>query len=130
MARDYGYEWEVSVYSYYKVAMAKRTDADEIEEESFNATCRLFEHETDVDVLDNQVMKVEQGDKYFTFASVGLELKIKVTAHDIEKAFEEAEKVADEVKDRLPAGVAYIESQAFDADKGEEAIDWDWAVGE
>ena len=31
MARDYGYEWEVSVYSYYKVAMAKRTDADEIE---------------------------------------------------------------------------------------------------
>ena len=69
MVKDYGYEWEVSVYSYYKVAMAKRTDADEIEEESFNATCRLFEHESDVDVLDNQVQKVEQGDKYFTFAS-------------------------------------------------------------
>ena len=127
MARDYGYEWEVSVYSYFKVAMAKRTDADEIEEESFNATCRLFEHESDVDVLDNQVMKVEQGDKYFTFASVGLELKIKVTAHDIEKAFEEAEKVADEVAKRLPAGVSYVESNYYDTEKGEKAIDWDVA---
>ena len=127
MSRDYGYEWEVSVYAYLKVAMAKRKDKEEIEEESFDATCRLFEHDSDVDVLDNQVMKVEQGDKYFTFASVGLELKIKVTAHDIEKAFEEAEKVADEVKDRLPAGVAYIESQAFDADRGDKAIDWDVA---
>ena len=127
MARDYGYEWEVSVYSYYKVAMAKRTDADEIEEESFNATCRLFEHESDVDVLDNQVQKVEQGDKYFTFASVGLELKIKVTAHDIEKAFEEAEKVADEVAKRLPAGVSYVESNYYDTEKGDKAIDWDVA---
>ena len=127
MARDYGYEWEVSVYAYLKVAMAKRKDKDEIEEESFNATCRLFEHETDVDVLDNQVQKVEQGDKYFTFASVGLELKIKVTAHDIEKAFEEAEKVADEVAKRLPAGVSYVESNYYDAEKGEKAIDWDVA---
>ena len=128
MVKDYGYEWEVSLYSYFKVAMAKRTDADEIEEESFNATCRLFEHESDVDVLDNQVLKVEQGDKYFTFASVGLELKIKVTAHDIEKAYEEAVKVADEVANRLPAGVAYIESQTFDSDRGDKAIDWEWAV--
>ena len=127
MARDYGYEWEVSLYSYFKVAMAKRTDADEIEEESFNATCRLFEHESDVDVLDNQVQKVEQGDKYFTFASVGLELKIKVTAHDIEKAFEEAEKVADEVAKRLPAGVSYVESNYYDTEKGDKAIDWDVA---
>ena len=130
MARDYGYEWEVSVYAYLKVAMAKRKDKEEIEEESFDATCRLFEHESDVTVIDNEVTEIHQDDKYFTVADVRLDLRIKVTAHDIDKAIEEAEKVADEVKDRLPAGVAYIESQAFDADKGEEAIDWDWAVGE
>ena len=130
MAKDYGYEWEVSVYAYLKVAMAKRKDAEEIEEESFDATCRLFDHESDVTVIDNEVTKIHQDDKYFTVADVRLDLRIKVTAHDIETAIEEAEKVADEVKDRLPAGVAYIESQSFDAEKSEEAIDWDWAVGE
>jgi len=126
MARDYGYEWEVSVYSYYKVAMAKRTDTDEIEEEAFDATCRLFEHD-DVTVIDNEVTAIRQDDKYFTFADVCLDLRIKVTAYDIEKAIEKAEKVADEVAKRLPAGVSYVESNYYDIEKGEKAIDWDVA---
>ena len=46
---------------------------------------------------------------------------------DIEKAFEEAEKVADEVAKRLPAGVSYVESNYYDTEKGEKAIDWDVA---
>ena len=127
MVKDYGYEWEVSLYSYFKVAMAKRTDADEIEEESFNATCRLFDHESDVTVIDNEVTKIHQDDKYFTVADVRLDLRIKVTAHDIDKAIEEAEKVADEVAKRLPAGVSYVESNYYDTEKGEKAIDWDVA---
>ena len=87
----------------------------------------MFEHESDVDVLDNQVQKVEQGDKYFTGADVRLDLRIKVTAHDIDKAIEEAEKVADEVAKRLPAGVSYVERNYYDTEKGEKAIDWDVA---
>ena len=127
MARDYGYEWEVSVYAYLKVAMAKRKDKEGIEEESFDATCRLFDHESDVTVIDNEVMKIHQDDKYFTVADVRLDLRIKVTAHDIDKAIEEAEKVADEVAKRLPAGVSYVESNYYDTEKGEKAIDWDVA---
>ena len=127
MARDYGYEWEVSVYSYLKVAMAKRKDKEEIEEESFDATCRLFDHESDVTVIDNEVTEIHQDDKYFTVADVRLDLRIKVTAHDIDKAIEEAEKVADEVAKRLPAGVSYVESNYYDTEKGEKAIDWDVA---
>ena len=101
MARDYGYEWEVSVYAYLKVAMAKRKDKEEIEEESFDATCRLFDHESDVTVIDNEVTEIHQDDKYFT--------------------------VADVVAKRLPAGVSYVESNYYDTEKGEKAIDWDVA---
>ena len=127
MAKDYGYEWEVSVYAYLKVAMAKRKDKEEIEEESFDATCRLFDHESDVTVIDNEVTEIHQDDKYFTVADVRLDLRIKVTAHDIDKAIEEAEKVADEVAKRLPAGVSYVESNYYDTEKGDKAIDWDVA---
>jgi hypothetical protein len=127
MARSYGYEFTVSTHTYLKVAMAKRKDKDEIEEEAFDATCRLFDHESDVTVIDNEVTEIHQDDKYFTVADVRLDLRIKVTAHDIDKAIEEAEKVADEVAKRLPAGVSYVESNYYDTEKGEKAIDWDVA---
>ena len=127
MARSYGYEFTVSTHTYLKVAMAKRKDKEEIEEESFDATCRLFDHESDVTVIDNEVTEIHQDDKYFTVADVRLDLRIKVTAHDIDKAIEEAEKVADEVAKRLPAGVSYVESNYYDTEKGDKAIDWDVA---
>ena len=127
MARSYGYEFTVSTHTYLKVAMAKRKDKDEIEEEAFDATCRLYEHESDVTVIDNEVTEIHQDDKYFTVADVRLDLRIKVTAHDIDKAIEEAEKVADEVAKRLPAGVSYVESNYYDTEKGDKAIDWDVA---
>ena len=127
MARSYGYEFKVSTYTYLKVAMAKRKDKEEIEEEAFDATCRLYEHESDVMVIDNEVTEIHQENAYFTVADVRLDLRIKVTAHDIENAIEEAEKVADEVAKRLPAGVSYVESNYFDTEKGDEAIDWDVA---
>ena len=127
MARSYGYEFTVSTHTYLKVAMAKRGDKDEIEEEAFDATCRLYEHESDVTVIDNEVTEIHQDDKYFTVADVRIDLRIKVTAHDIDKAIEEAEKVADEVAKRLPAGVSYVESNYYDTEKGEKAIDWDVA---
>lgn len=127
MARNYGFEYKVSAYCYLKVAMAKRKDQEEIEEESFDATCRLYEHETNVEVIDNRVVEVNQDNKYFTVADVGLELRVKVRAHDYEKAYAEAEKVAEEVKDRLPAGVAFYGFSAFEYEKGEPAVDWDVA---
>ena len=48
-------------------------------------------------------------------------------AQFIDKAIEEAEKVADEVSKRLPAGVSYVESNYYDTEKGDKAIDWDVA---
>lgn len=128
MARYYGHEYEVTVYSYFKVSMSKTENKDEISENAFDATCRLYEHETDIEVLDNAVMEVEQNQKFFTIANVGLELKIKVTAHSREEAFCEAESMAKDVK--LPAGVAFFVCEAVDAERGDEAVDWDWAVGE
>ena len=130
MARDYGYEYEVSVYAYFKVAMAKCDDKEKIEDEAFDATCRLYEHETDVTVIDNRTMEIEQTGKYFTVANQGLDLRIRVTAHDDDEAYEEAEGVANYVMHNLPAGVAWFDCEAYDAERGEPAFDWDWAVGE
>ena len=130
MARDYGYEWEVSVYAYLKVAMAKRKDKEDIEEESFDATCRRYEHESDVTVIDNEVTEIHQDNTYFTVADVRLDLRINVTANDYEDAYEEAEALADDVINRLPSGVALVESQSYDFEQGGPAVDWDWAVGE
>ena len=121
-----------NIPEYKKIELLKALQAgvgkiEEIEEEAFDATCRLFDHESDVTVIDNEVTEIHQDDKYFTVADVRLDLRIKVTAHDIDKAIEEAEKVADEVATRLPAGVSYVESNYYDVDKGEPAIDWDVA---
>lgn len=130
MARDYGYEYEVSVYAYFKVAMARTNDKEKIEDEAFDATCRLYEHETDVNVIDNRTMEIEQTGKFFTVATQGLDLRIRVTAHDYDEAYEEAEGVAVDIMHSLPAGVAWFDCEAYDAEQGEPAVDWDWVVGE
>lgn len=130
MARDYGYEYEVSVYAYFKVAMAKTDDTEKIEDEAFDATCRLYEHESDVKVIDNRTMEIKQDGKFFTVADQGLDLRVRVTAHDNDEAYEEAEGVAAYVMYNLPAGVAWFDCEAYDAERGEPAVDWDWAVGE
>ena len=130
MARYLGDDYKVSVYAYFKVAMAKRKDKDEIDEEIFNATCRLYDYETDVTVVDNQLMEVEQNNKYFTVANVGLDLRVKVRANDWDEATEQAEIIAASIADELPAGVAYFACEAYDAECCGPAVDWDWAVGE
>ena len=130
MAKSYGYEFEVSVYAYFKVAMSKRKDEEEIKEEAFNATARLYEHESDVTVVDNDTMEIEQDGKYFTIANQGLDLRIKCTGYDYDDAYQNAEAIAEEIIDELPAGVAYFDCEAYDAEQGEPAVDWDWAVGE
>jgi len=129
MARYYGHEYEVSVYVYLKVAMSKRKDKDEIDEEAFNATCRLFEHESNVTVVDNELMKIEQ-EKFFTVATIGLDLRINTDGHNYEQAYKNAEAIAEEVKDRLPAGVVWYACEAYDSERGDESVDWDWASGE
>ena len=130
MPMYYGHEYEVSVYVSLKVAMSKRKDQDEIEEEAFDATCRLYEHESDVKIIDNQTMEIKQEGQYFTVADQGLDLRIRVTARDNDEAYEEAEGVAAYVIYNLPAGVAWFDCEAYDAERGEPAVDWDWAVGE
>lgn len=115
----YGYEYEVSLYAYFKVAMEKRTNKDEIDEESFAATCSLYENESYVNVVDNQLMEVTQ-EKYFTIADVGLDLRIKVVAHNYESAYAEAEKIAKGI--RLPVGVSFYECEAYDYEKYHERV--------
>jgi len=109
--RNYGSEYEVSVYAYYKVAMAKRIDRDDIEDECFDAVKNLYANESDINVIDIQLMGYKQG-KSFTFADVGLELRIKVTEHTYERAYAEAEKMAT-IKE-LPVGVTFFAASAYD----------------
>ena len=106
-------DYEVSVYAYFKVAMSKRTDKDEIDEESFNAVKDLYKNESGIKVVDTQLMEFKQGN-FFTIADVGLDLRIKVSELDYEKAFEKAEGIAEDVK--TPVGVAYYECEAYDYD--------------
>ena len=115
----YGYEYEVSVYAFFKVAMAKRTDRDEIEEASFDAVKDLYEHETGVKVVDIQLMKYHNG-THFTFADVGMDLRIKVTEHTYERAYAEAERIAKEVS--VPPGVSFFECEAYDYETYRESV--------
>ena len=77
-----------------------------------------------------RVTEIHQDNTYFTVADVRLDLRINVTADDYEDAYEEAEALADDVFNRLPSGVAWVESQSYDFEQGAPAVDWDWAVGE
>ena len=106
-------DYEVSVYAYFKVAMSKRTDREEIEEECFNALKDIYKNESSINVVDTQLMEFKQG-KFFTIADAGLDLRIKVSEIDYEKAFEKAEGIAEDIK--TPTGVAYYECEAYDYD--------------
>lgn len=116
----YGYEYEVSVYCYFKVAMAKRTDKDEIDEASFDAVKNLYDNESSVKVIDIKMMRFKNG-THFTFADVGLDLRVKVVAHTHEEAFTKAEQIAKEVS--VPPGVSYNVCEAYDYETYRESVE-------
>lgn len=117
-----GYRFYVTVYSYYKVAIAKTEDTDEIEDAALAALSRMFEHDTDITVLDKEVQEINQDNKYFTIADVGMELRVRVTAHDIDDAFGEADGYVRENSERkdLPNGVAFFECESIDGEQETE----------
>ena len=114
-----GYRFYVTVYSYYKVAMAKTDNKDDIEDNAFLATDRIFDNWSEVKVVDTEVEEINQDNKYFTVADVGIELRVRVTAHDVDDAFCEAEGLVRENTD-LPGGVAFFECEAIDAEQETE----------
>lgn len=114
-----GYRFDVSVYAYYKVAIAKIEDKDDIEDQAFLATDRLFDNWSEIEVVDTQVMEINQDNKYFTVVDVGLELRVTVTAQDHDDAYCEAEGLVRENTD-LPGGVAFFECEAFDSERDTE----------
>lgn len=109
--RFYGYDFDVSVLAYYKVAMAKRTKKDDIEEEGFDAVKNLYKNEPKINVINIELDEFKQ-DKNFTFADMKIDLRVSVTAHDYESAYEQAEAEATPVD--LPIGVAFVEAQCYD----------------
>ncbi len=114
--RFLGYKFDVTVYAYFKVAIAKTEDKDEIEDQAFLATDRIFDHVSEVTVLDTEVQEISQDNKYFTVLDVGMELKVTVTAHDHDDAYGEAEGFVEENMD-LPGGVAFFECEAIDSER-------------
>ena len=115
-----GYRFYVTVYSYYKVAIAKNDKQDEIEDAALLAVSNLFKNDSDVTVLDMEVQEVSQDNKYFTIVDVGLELKVRVTAHDTDDAFGEADGYVRENSEDLPNGVAFFECESIDAEQETE----------
>ena len=115
-----GYRFYVTVYSYYKVAIAKNDKQDEIEESALTAVSNLFANDSDVTVLDREVEEVSQDNKYFTIVDVGLELKVRVTAHDTDDAFGEADGYVRENSEDLPNGVVFFECESIDAEQETE----------
>jgi len=115
-----GYRFYVTVYSYYKVAIAKNDKQDEIEDAALLAVSDLFKNDSDVTVLDMEVEEVNQDNKYFTIVDVGLELKVRVTAHDTDDAFGEADGYVRDNSGDLPNGVAFFECEAIDSERETE----------
>ena len=123
--RHLGWEYEVSVNAFYKIAMAKRTDRAAIEEECFDAAKNLYDHETDVKVIDIELKEYTQGDN-FTFADICIDLRIKVEGKNCIEACGNAEERS--VLKNLPVGVSRLFCEAYDWEKGEERIDYDVVV--
>ena len=114
----YGYEYEVSVFSYFKIAMSVRKDEDEIEEECFEAVKNIYKND-DIKVLDVKMQEFKS-DKHFTFADVGLDLRIKVTEHTYERAYAEAEKLA--TPESTPVGVVFSFCEAYDCERDSQRV--------
>lgn len=94
----------VGLYAFFRVAMDKRTQREEIEEESFDAVKSIYDHNSGVTVIDIQTMDYKQG-KYFTVADVGIELRVKADSYD--KACEMAKDIL------LPTGVAFNDCRSM-----------------
>ena len=114
-----GYRYDVTVYAYYKVAIAKTEDKDEIYENAFAATKDIFKGWSEVTTIDNDVQEVDQSNKYFTIVDFSWELKVTVSAHDIDDAFGEAEGFVSEITD-LPNGVVFNVCEAIDGERDTE----------
>lgn len=114
-----GYRFDVTVYAYYKVAIAKTEDEDEIYENALTATKDIFNGWSEVKTIDCEVQEVDQSNKYFTIVDFSWELSVTVTAHDIDDAFGEAEGFVREATD-LPNGVVFFEVEAIDAERDTE----------
>ena len=131
MARYMGDDYKASVYAYFRVLMARRRTEEEIDEESFNATCRLYQNDSDIEVVDNKMISFKhinvQGVE-FTAADVRLDLRINVRGVDYDEACSQADGMVSSITDELPAGVAYVDCDIYDAECCGPAVDWDWAV--
>lgn len=130
MARCYGQymgsEYEVSVCSVLKVAMDKRIKGTEAEENAFLATVRLYEHQSEVTVVDNYTSEITT-EGNFTVATQELDLRVKVRAYGYTNAYEEAEGEASAIIDNLPPGVSWVDCEAYDAEQGADVVDYDLA---
>ncbi len=113
-----GYRYDVTVYAYYKVAIAKTENEDEIYENAFTATKDIFKGWSEVKTIDNDVQEVDQSNKYFTIVDFSWELKVTVSAHDIDDAFGEAEGFVEDAS--LPNGVVFWEAEAIDGERDTE----------
>ena len=122
--RRLGHDYEVSVYGYFVVAMDKRTNKEDVEDEAFHSVCDLYKSYTDVKVLDVKVTSFKT-EEYFTFAEVTLDLRVKVSGgYDYEESYPEAEGVAEDVD--CPVGVSLIECQAYDYEEVDTWEMWDY----
>lgn len=119
-----GHEFQVNVTAYFRVVIAKTEDAEEADEQSFEATKMLFKDAEDVEVIDNKMVDIDQSNKHFTAVDEEIELIVNVVAYDQDDAFEKAETIVDAETDTLP-GVKYQGCEAYDYHwNSDKVVDW------
>lgn len=113
-----GYPFEVYAVAYYHVVMDHKSK-DDAEDEAYLATDTIFDNDTGIKVLDTKVTKVER-QKYFDIAEVKMELRIDLTAFDVDDAFRDAEDMIRGMD--LPVGVSLYDCEAYNHDWRNEMV--------
>lgn len=117
--RCVGYEFDVNTVAYYDVAMAKKKNMDEIEDEAFMAVDHIFDKERNVKVIRSDIEEVKR-EKYFDYVQIKFELLINVVEHTHTDARIEAEDVVRQCP--VPVGVKLYECEAYDSERDPELL--------
>ena len=113
-----GYRWDVKVTALYKVLMAHKHTEDEAVEEAEMATDHIFDN-SDIEYCEESEVKVKQG-KHFDTVMIRLDLRMDVTAHDVDDAYGEAYGMVSDIE--LPPNVTLEDAEPYYAERDTEEI--------
>ena len=118
MVRNLGYKHYMKANAWYRVLLEHKHTKNEAIEEAEMATDHIFD-DTDIEMYEELVEKVEQG-KHFDTVTLRCDLRMDVTAHDVDDAYGEVVGMVREIQ--LPPCVKLEEVEPYYAEQDTEPM--------